>query len=172
MQPGCKEADDVANEINRSFEIIKLLHSKTHISNKDLPHTKEEYDRILREAGRETDEYQRTHSTTDRDQIIQKAIYVLGLLPKKATQQHLKEIEEEQNSKRPRTSDAEGFIPVPRHLTAEPNTVLEAEKPMETENQFAVLETVTDPEIIPAQTQMKLDSLLSSSYPTKNGQNY
>ncbi|GIY80656.1 hypothetical protein CEXT_477951 [Caerostris extrusa] len=57
--------------------------------------------------------------------------------------------------KRPRTSDADGFIPVPRHLTAQPSTVLEAEKPMETENQFAVLETVTDPVIIPAQMQMK-----------------
>ncbi|GIY11922.1 hypothetical protein CEXT_341821 [Caerostris extrusa] len=45
-------------EINRSSEIIKLLQLKTHISKKDLPHTKEEYDRILRKLEKKPDEYQ------------------------------------------------------------------------------------------------------------------
>ncbi|GIY97648.1 hypothetical protein CEXT_383071 [Caerostris extrusa] len=81
-----------------------------HINKGPTPH-EGRIRRILREAGKETDEYQWTHSTTDRDHIIQKAIHLLELLPKTSTMQHLKEIEEEQNSKRPRTSDTDGFIP-------------------------------------------------------------
>ncbi|GIY61181.1 nucleic-acid-binding protein from transposon X-element [Caerostris darwini] len=59
------------------------------------------------------------------------------------------------NQKTPRTPDSEGFIPPSRRLTAQPNTEQETERPIEAENQFAVLETTTESENFPEQTQMK-----------------
>ncbi|GIY73562.1 hypothetical protein CEXT_482801 [Caerostris extrusa] len=120
MQPGSIEADELANSINISSQTFKKLARLTQLSAEDLPNSKEDYNKILLEAGIETEEYQKKHSLHD----------VIGIMAKVANTPD-SHMDIDQPVKNPRTPDAEGFIPPSRHLTAQPNIEQETERPIE-----------------------------------------
>ncbi|GIY61179.1 hypothetical protein CDAR_249771 [Caerostris darwini] len=57
MQPGSIEADKLADSINKDSQLFKKFARITQLSAEDLPNSKKDYNKILLEAGIETEEY-------------------------------------------------------------------------------------------------------------------
>ncbi|GIY34530.1 hypothetical protein CDAR_554361 [Caerostris darwini] len=94
------------------------------MSTKDLPGTKKEYNKLLRDAGIETEECQQ-RSSTNREtmNILKDAIFATTKIA--ITHESYMEIDQltspVKNPKRPRTPDEESFNSPPRRLTAQPS---------------------------------------------------